>query len=217
MWQSIIKGKNILASGIQWKVGTGSSINFWQDRWVGKDPLSSLPYVTPPENGRSSLVKDFILDNKSWNITALEEFLPANIINDIRAIPLPINEGQTDSLSWPYSGTGLVTVNSAFSFISGAEDGADCFEWIWKTKCVERIKLFLWKITMNGLLVNQERQRRGLSDDATCPRCGLGEENLDHQAMCSAKGVLAASQPANELQQKLSPATITLGGNFLFF
>lgn len=45
---------------------------------------------------------------------------------------------------------------------------------------MERIKLFMWKVSNNGLMVNTERKRRGLTEDVTCANCGGGEESMDH-------------------------------------
>lgn len=42
------------------------------------------------------------------------------------------------------------------------------------------MKLFIWKVNNNGLLVNFERRRRGLTDHGGCPICDEGEETLDH-------------------------------------
>lgn len=51
---------------------------------------------------------------------------------------------------------------------------------MWSIKCIERVKLFIWKILHNGLLVNSERRKRGLTMQSDCPNCDEGEETLDH-------------------------------------
>ncbi|XP_019163505.1 PREDICTED: uncharacterized protein LOC109159849 [Ipomoea nil] len=179
-WSSILKGKNILTEGIAWKIGTGSSVNFWYDNWLGNKSLATSPNIVVPDGGGNMHVKDFIISNGGWNYAALESLLPGDMVDRIRAIPIPLTNGQQDKLNWPHSGTGLVTVSSAFSFLSGTDDSAASHEWIWKIKAIERVKLFVWKIVKNGLLVNTERKRRGLTIDSSCPRCGAEEETLDH-------------------------------------
>ncbi|XP_019198174.1 PREDICTED: uncharacterized protein LOC109192001 [Ipomoea nil] len=64
--------------------------------------------------------------------------------------------------------------------IAGQPDADEDQGWVWRIWCVERVKLFLWKIMKNGLLVNGERRRRSLTEDSSCPWCGDGEESLDH-------------------------------------
>lgn len=80
----------------------------------------------------------------------------------------------------PHSGTGAFSVKSAYSFITGQQDEEGLYGWIWRIKCTERVKLFIWKIINNGLLANAEKKKRGLTDQGDCPRCGDGDETLDH-------------------------------------
>lgn len=159
--------------------GQGELYQILDDCWIGGKLLALLPSVSSRSND-STLVKDFINQDKARNITALEELLPDDVINDILAVPLPIDDKQDDSLVWPHSSTGLVTVNSTFSFMADYGDTNATHEWIWNIKCAEHIKLFIWKVTKNGMLTNAERLRRGLTDDPTYPRCGFGEETLGH-------------------------------------
>ncbi|XP_031120505.1 uncharacterized protein LOC116023644 [Ipomoea triloba] len=63
---------------------------------------------------------------------------------------------------------------------SGSEGEQEDLDWVWRTNCTEKIKIFLWKILKNGLMTNVERQRRGLSATATCPCCGVYDETMDH-------------------------------------
>ncbi|XP_019150780.1 PREDICTED: uncharacterized protein LOC109147628 [Ipomoea nil] len=178
-WRSIMKGKNILCKGLRWRIGTGASISFWHDRWVGDSPLAETIPLPATGNCSNLKVRDVMLNNCAWNIDALESLVPVNIIHQIRAIPIPVTS-QIDRPFWPLSNSGIVTVSSAFSFISGTGDSSLDYEWIWRLRCKERVKFFIWKILHNGLLVNAERAKRGLTSDASCPRCGLEEESLDH-------------------------------------
>lgn len=45
---------------------------------------------------------------------------------------------------------------------------------------MEIIKLFMWKVLENNLLVNSERKRRGLTESRECLICDDGDETLDH-------------------------------------
>ncbi|XP_031120628.1 uncharacterized protein LOC116023758 [Ipomoea triloba] len=179
-WRSILKGRDILTKGLKWRVSDGKSINFWGDWWVGDRPLAeAVPNggVTIPAH---TLVDRFITPGNTWNIQALNDVLPPVIVDEIRAIALPTSHNQVDQLTWPHSNSGLVSVASAFSFISGNDGAEDPYAWIWKITCVERVKLFVWKVAVNGLLTNAERLRRGLSSNADCPRCGAHDESIDH-------------------------------------
>jgi len=50
VWRSICNSKFILRAGRRWKIGDGSSIPVWNNRWI-----SNNTYLTPQYNGNSPL------------------------------------------------------------------------------------------------------------------------------------------------------------------
>nr|BAE79385.1 unnamed protein product [Ipomoea batatas] len=179
-WRSIMKGKDVLAGAIKWNVGNGRKINFWNDWWVGDGPLASNTDCINQPHMTDIKVEDLITSQRRWDTGALHNILPTNMIDMVRATPIAINSEQEDFLSWPHSTTGMVTVSSAYSLIAGHDGDDRSHDWIWRATCTEKIKLFMWKIVKNGLMVNVERKRRGLADAASCPVCGEEDETLDH-------------------------------------
>ena len=41
MWKGIVSTKEKFMQNIRYQVGTGRKVLFWQDTWVGEDPLAS--------------------------------------------------------------------------------------------------------------------------------------------------------------------------------
>ncbi|XP_019198971.1 PREDICTED: uncharacterized protein LOC109192724 [Ipomoea nil] len=179
-WKGILKGRYILANGMKWKVGTGDSINFWEDWWVGDAPINNGTDIVIPDDMKDMRVNTLISGDKAWDLSTVRELLPNHVMENIRATPIAVVEQQQDTLMWPYSGTGLFTIKSGYNFITGYDDDEGDFGWLWRIKCAEKIKIFLWKVLRNGLLTNSERTRRGLTDDDRCPRCDEPDETLDH-------------------------------------
>ncbi|XP_031120447.1 uncharacterized protein LOC116023586 [Ipomoea triloba] len=151
-----------------------------------------LQIQTSPNSswGWRSILKgiSILLEGSRWKIGQGDSInfwhdkwlLPDELVDKIRAIPLPVTDNQVDSITWPYSTSGVVSVASAFSFVAGLDSDDTSHEWIWRLLCAEKIKIFLWKISKNGLVTNAERTRRGLAAEADCPCCGFHEESLDH-------------------------------------
>lgn len=179
-WRSMMKGKETLKKGVKWKIGTGSAVNFWDDWWLGNGPIANYENVQVPEAYKHATVGQFITRERNWNVSILEGIIPDNILDAIRAYPISVEDNRIDTRSWPHSGTGLLSVKSAFSLIAGHSEDERKEGWVWKIHCTERIKIFIWKISQNGLLVNFERRRRGLTTQSDCPRCDEGDETLDH-------------------------------------
>ncbi|XP_019150685.1 PREDICTED: uncharacterized protein LOC109147540 [Ipomoea nil] len=69
---------------------------------------------------------------------------------------------------------------SAYNLIACQSKDEIDYGWVWRARCVEKVLLFFWKITKNGVFVNEDRKRSGLTQDDGCLRCGKGVETLDH-------------------------------------
>lgn len=68
-WSSVFHGAKLLRSGIIWRVGTGSSINFWRDNWTGFGALASLATDINLVDIDAS-VHHFV-HNSRWNVELL--------------------------------------------------------------------------------------------------------------------------------------------------
>ncbi|XP_031111746.1 uncharacterized protein LOC116015710 [Ipomoea triloba] len=96
-------------------------------------------YYGPGQSGRGyrfTLVKEFITDGNTWNIPTMEELLPNDWISRIKAVILPVDNNQDDSLYWPHSGH------------ENEEDASHA--WVWRINYARKIKLLLWKSLKDG-------------------------------------------------------------------
>lgn len=64
--------------------------------------------------------------------------------------------------------------------ISGTSDEEEGWRWIWKLKCWEKVKSFIWLLVKNSLLTNAERERRHLMTEASCSYCWAEAETSRH-------------------------------------
>lgn len=62
----------------------------------------------------------------------------------------------------------------------GLRIGGSIFRDIWRWKGPQRGRIHLWKMAMSAFLTNDARRRRGLTDSALCPVCGLEDETMIH-------------------------------------
>ena len=100
-WRSIAQSRNLLIQGSCWRVGTGSSINVWQDKWLSmpsNQKVLSPRTILPSEAHVSDLIdgSDF---QPRWKGTLVDSiFFPfeADIIN---SIPLSVRR-PPNSLIW---------------------------------------------------------------------------------------------------------------------
>ncbi|XP_019162015.1 PREDICTED: uncharacterized protein LOC109158583 [Ipomoea nil] len=116
----------------------------------------------------------------SWDVPKLQEILPETLINTIRAVPIPFDGTTKDAIGWAGSDSGKFSTKSAYSCLAGTDEINKDWMWLWKLKCWEKIKVFIWLILKGRLLTNAERFRRHLADSGRCPCCDLEEESLKH-------------------------------------
>lgn len=97
----------LLEKGLIWHIGNGRFVNLLTDNWIPRD--SGLN----PILGCQRRVEYFIQEDRSWNITMLEEyFLPVNV-GVIKNILLS-SDLFDDSLFWCFDSTGLFSVQSGY-------------------------------------------------------------------------------------------------------
>lgn len=100
LWHSLISAQQVLNEGARWKVGDGSTIHLWQDKWL--PTLATYRVQSPPTILPSNaVVKDLILDvgQPIWNESLISSIFWKEEVDIIVKIPLSINR-RPDKLIW---------------------------------------------------------------------------------------------------------------------
>ncbi|KAL2924062.1 hypothetical protein RDABS01_015553, partial [Bienertia sinuspersici] len=174
IWQDMGKGWDVFQSKSRWCLGSGESILFWHDTWLGLGPLRR--YIQGPlsveEDNRcvSSLIHDL-----AWNLSTLTIQLPPSIIQSILAVQIP-SLGQ-DELVCPFARGPFFDSNLLYSYLWNENKPhqpiAPSFDW----DCIRsgpfppKVKTFLWQIVWNSIPCNATLASRGISTSAMCPFC----------------------------------------------
>ena len=183
IWKCMLQTRPFIKQGIRWKVGNGRNINFWTDTWCSNTPLAStlgLDWESLPD--AELRVSDFITPEKQWDTAKLQQYLPADLIQQIHSIPLPCSN-VTDSFCWGFTGSGEFSVKSAtWKAHEGLAHNPPPwkFKWIWKLDVMPKIRIFMWQICHNALPVKGTLFRRGLQIEPLCPLCLAEIEDIDH-------------------------------------
>lgn len=92
--------------------------------------------------------------------------------------------GARDRLSWREAKDGRFSVRSAYAFlikdIVPRPNMEDLYKRVWRVMAPERVRVFLWLVTLQVIMTNMERQRRHLSDNGICQLCKGGDESILH-------------------------------------
>ncbi|KAL5769785.1 hypothetical protein ACOSP7_013939 [Xanthoceras sorbifolium] len=107
--------------------------------------------------------------------------LPWDIVLKICSVHAGRNSSGHDKFVWVVCKDGMFSVKKAYQaqlLNSNVADWEGRF--IWKLKLPPKIIYFLWLVFHGKLLTNLQRNIRGLSNVAVCPRCEEGIKDIQH-------------------------------------
>lgn len=110
-WQTILKSRKVIATGMPWIVGNGESILIYDDNWIPGTASARVlsPHVAILENSVVASLIDF--DSGGWNNLVIDQhFLPFEA-QRIKAIPLCATR-KADCVTWPRNRGGEYSVKT---------------------------------------------------------------------------------------------------------
>ncbi|KAK9021559.1 hypothetical protein V6N11_011542 [Hibiscus sabdariffa] len=117
-----------------------------------------------------------------WRWSGFQHLLPVQVLLRLAATKVPSSLFPADEIGWGLRSDRQFSIKSAYDVRLGFARGVD--ERIWRTihdfRGLPKIKFFMWLACKGKLMTNVERQRRHLTQDAQCPVCHAGEEDIDH-------------------------------------
>ncbi|XP_056688797.1 uncharacterized protein [Spinacia oleracea] len=185
MWRDILKGRSLLQKGLIVGIGNGRSTSLWYHHWVGSGPLYKLIDRDIPERIAHFLVSDIIRDGQ-WDFTKVSQFMPPDICDMIRLVPLATCTNVEDFIRWVYTKNGVFSVKSAYFLLLHNHDSPtqllQPFNWksIWKIKVPFKYKMLLWNACHEIFPVAEMLHLRLDYISPRCSRCDLVAENHIH-------------------------------------
>ena len=99
-WRAIIAGREALQAGLVMRVGDGSSINVWTDKWI-PGTLSMKPLFRPPSTNVQTVSDLIVTENWSWRQDLIRTTFIAPDADAILNIPIRRGAGQ-DFYAWAF-------------------------------------------------------------------------------------------------------------------
>ena len=169
-FQTSQQGKEF-KKGIQWRLGSGDRIKFWEDEWIeGEAPLlTKYPRLFSISRQQNQVIqqmggyKEEWEWNLSWRRSLFDNEIPmaTNFLRDIER--KTIQRNRRDEWVWKTDQSGKYTAQSAYNLMRGAEvegiqDGA--FEELWKLKVPIKVAVFAWRLLRDRLPTKVNLHRR---------------------------------------------------------
>lgn len=183
LWRGICKNWNLVNSNLVWRVGNGNSINFCTDQWIPNvGCLRELTIRPLSQVEMGDNINHFVTASGQWDWRRISEWLPIQIVEQIKSVIPPHVLSGDDTLAWNGSTDGSFSTSLAYNFLLTARNlqANLLYNVIWSWKGPERVRFFLWKAARGILMTNQIRHRRGLTNSDLCPVCQQFSENPLH-------------------------------------
>jgi hypothetical protein len=113
VWRSLLSSRDLLNDGLVWRIGDGSNVKIWQDRWLPTPitySVQSPPRVIPPDSLVSAIIDQ---ETHTWNIELINSIFMPDEAKVIASIPL-CSSLPLDKLVWQGTTDGVFSVRSAY-------------------------------------------------------------------------------------------------------
>lgn len=188
-WRAIIAGRDALSVGLIHRVGDGSTINAWTDKWIPS--TNTMSPMFRPAATTINHVSDLIdMDTWTWRGDLVRENFIVRDAEAILNIPLRRGGGE-DFLAWAFEKSGIYTVKSSYRALmiqkerAAQEEGQATdtlvdqkHSWnaLWSLKVVSKVRVFWWRV-IRGILPDESTLRyRHIRQSSLCKLCQAEEE-----------------------------------------
>jgi hypothetical protein len=101
-WRSIWNAKPLLEEGLIWKVGDGTKINIWSDKWIRSTLTHKFQVPNQILDSNAKVSQLINIETNWWNIPVIESLFPPDVVEQICSMAISPCTTQ-DLLIW--SGT----------------------------------------------------------------------------------------------------------------
>ncbi len=127
VWKSIMMGWDSFAKHVSFKVGIGSQIRLWHDRWCEDCPLKEVyPFLFDVASNREAIVADVLTRQDGggeWNVTFIRNFNDWEMDGMLSLFNLLYSHIPTrvceDVLLWRLKSTGIFDIRSFYKALRG--------------------------------------------------------------------------------------------------
>jgi hypothetical protein len=180
-WRSLCNSRALLEEGMVWRVGDGTSIKIWKDKWVlssSSFKIQSSVCILSPDTKVSSLID---VDTRWWDLNLIHSIVTPTKAARICSLPLS-PRGHPDQIIWSGTSNSTFSVRSAYHIGESSKATSHRVLWkkLWSLRVPSVIKNFLWRVCHNLLPTKLNLHRKQIVPNYLCPMCGAQPESTGH-------------------------------------
>ncbi len=190
LWRSISSGWSDFVQYVEFEVGVGDHIRFWDDIWCGNRPLKDVfPDLYSISSNRQANIVAFLNHPASgsrpeWNVTLSRNFNDwemEGVASFIEFIHSHTNfKVGGDGLWWRLKGNGLFDIKLFYNALRDFHPVNFPWKAIWGAHTPRRVSFFAWVATWGLILTEDHLKRRGFQLVGWCSMCRCDGETISH-------------------------------------
>ena len=194
-WRNITRGRDLLIQVSRWRLGNGSLINIWTDKWLPSETNQKVcsPRMVLPAEATVANLMDFSTPQSRWKDFLIDSIFFPFEASIIKTIPLSIRRPE-DTLIWTKSRSRRFFVRSAYFLQLEIEKQSNAssastsdhtkihsfWKGIWSSTIPPKIKSFIWRACNDSLPTRTKLFDRKISNSFSCALCNDEAETNSH-------------------------------------
>jgi hypothetical protein len=197
LWKVILSGWDDYFQHVQFVVGRGNRVRFWEDKRCRDLALKDrFPILFSCSSSRGATLDTVLCRSASggageWNVTFTRSFndweveMVAEFFQVLSSVAVP--NLVPDGLKWKCNKAGVFDSKSFYAALSNRPGVLFPWKSVWKVKAPPRVAFFIWSAAWGKILTCDNLMRRGYTMAGWCCMCQCAEETVDHLLIhCSA-------------------------------
>ena len=194
-WRSITQGRQLIPQGSQWRVGNGSEINIWSNKWLPSETNHKIvsPQTILPAEAKVADLMDFSSPQPRWKNMLIDTIFYPFEASIVKAIPLNFRRPD-DSLIWTRSRSGTFSVCSVYFLQTELERNLkenqasssnpsqlnSFWNGIWSAQVPPKVKTIIWRACHDSLPTRTKLFDRKVLNSFSCVLCTKEAETCNH-------------------------------------
>ncbi|KAJ4819020.1 RNA-directed DNA polymerase (reverse transcriptase)-related family protein [Rhynchospora pubera] len=170
-WKDIRSLRHLFQISTRSSIASGINTSFWYDNWAGKPLVPILKGTAKPPRERISYKQGIAALNlrlpRPWELTTQLLLLD---------FPTTLHSDEYDHLIWRWNADGNFSVSSFYNTFSTAGKLSNNLTCLWSFKVPPSLKFFMFLLSNNKLLTQQQLLRRNLLP--LPPHCVMCNQSL---------------------------------------
>jgi len=164
-------------------VQNGANTAFWEDRWLGAEPLcSTYPALYSHVAQHGASVREIVSQGIPHFLVPR---LSCQARAELAAVQLSMSgweliAGDDNRRSNLQTSEGRLMTSKIYKLATSSENACDHYIFVWKNYAPPKVKFFAWLLLQNRIQCSSNLKKKNILESDSCVLCSHAAETADH-------------------------------------